>query len=365
MAILPVPYAYGLQARHLYIDTSIYRNLSVNLRNPVFEQLRLAVQNKDLRLHIDRITLHEVRKQIRELADEAGKAHASAKKLYDRWHRRYAVPAPSAAAFDEEAEAGRAVAHFESCLRADFKAMEHGYDDVGAEAVIQRYLDKKPPFDEGKKEFPDAFILQVLGAWAEANDERVYVITADKAMHRGVGEFPRLIPLERIEDFLTIVAETDRPDVVLIGDALASDETFKKALETQLSHRLPEADFVFVGNGSEDADVMDVEFQSLRSIDSVNMVSLDRMRVTMVVRVTCVIQATIAHVEAEADWDEDGYVVNRSINTYLVDNDVSTKLAVTYSIEEPNDIEIDVISGAIGIDEGFTYVYEPHESEGD
>jgi len=73
--------------------------------------------------------------------------------------------------------------------------------------VFSSYFMKSVPFGEGKKksEFPDAFVLSALDAWAEEEGKEVHIVSHDKDMSDCRTSFPNLIYVKSIEEFLNTV----------------------------------------------------------------------------------------------------------------------------------------------------------------
>lgn len=71
--------------------------------------------------------------------------------------------------------------------------------------VLDRYFDAKPPFakSDGKRhEFPDAFALLTLEAWAVANDTMILVVTHDSDWHAFIEPSAKLVAIDDLAEAL-------------------------------------------------------------------------------------------------------------------------------------------------------------------
>jgi hypothetical protein len=111
---------------------------------------------------------------------------------------------------------------------AKCRAKKHEAISHPADAVFADYFDRKPPFDKGGKEFPDAFALKALDAWCARQGERMYVVTQDAAMQRYVERSPHLLLLPTIEELPASARESVEPggDAEAIADALLNATEF-------------------------------------------------------------------------------------------------------------------------------------------
>ena len=90
--------------------------------------------------------------------------------------------------------------HFQTIpIQSDFTAL-----------IIDDYFDSNPPFDVNKKEkkseFPDAFVLHSLAAWAKNNKSLVYVVSTDGDMQNFESDY--LINVKEYEELLTDISYT-------------------------------------------------------------------------------------------------------------------------------------------------------------
>jgi len=83
--------------------------------------------------------------------------------------------------------------------------------DVSPSAIFAAYFDGAPPFDIARKkhEFPDAFTLERLIMWADANDTAVYVVGPDDDLKRVCDVREQLQHFEKIEMLLDHINRAD------------------------------------------------------------------------------------------------------------------------------------------------------------
>ena len=127
-----------------------------------------------------------MKRHIRERVLERRRELGKIKKDLVRWAKASPRLVPAADVdFDSEAVATELFRQFDSFLRDQCGAEVHRALAVPPGVIFDAYFNRKPPFDiEGSKEFPDAFVLEALRQWSRQHEDRIYVVTRDKAMNR-------------------------------------------------------------------------------------------------------------------------------------------------------------------------------------
>lgn len=239
----------GLQTHHIFLDTEVYRQLGHNPDTPPLKTLSGHIESSGLVLHTTDITLAEIRRQLREFVGKTGQAMTAARKQLGRWRKRHGDLVPlDVPQFDEEAVALAAYEKFDQAMWG-WGANRHRATDVPALEIFQRYFQRRQPFaGQDSKEFPDAFVVRALEKWCEDNGERMYVVTADKAMTESVKATSVLIHAQKLEDILAAVASTETPNIRNRAKRLLERDAVKAQLQKAVADDIDELILLYDGD---------------------------------------------------------------------------------------------------------------------
>lgn len=151
------------------------------------------------------------------------------------------------------------IADWESFLK-NFKVENLGYDGMNMNQVMDWYDEQKPPFGPGQKEkeFPDAFILASVLAYAKAKSIRIAVVSKDNDFAKfcaSQSELPFFPDLSALTE--AFIAEV-KNQVTAIKQAITAHPD---QIVAQIREAFP--DFTFYPEEDFDGDVEDVEVQSV------------------------------------------------------------------------------------------------------
>ena len=244
--------AEPLLTRHVFLDTQVYRELGHNPANPALLTLQEQIEAHRVVLHTTDITLLEVKRQIDERVQTRRRELVSIEKDFRRWRKQAPKSTPKRLPeFDAEALSTELFERFRMFLVIVCQAEVHRAL-IAPEAIFAKYFDRKPPFDgENSKEFPDAFVIEALARWAETQDDRIHVVTADKAMTRAMEANPRLLGLKTIHDVLTRAAADLGAEAQAIAESLLRHPAFETTLQRLLKAQMKEATYVYTGDLAE------------------------------------------------------------------------------------------------------------------
>jgi predicted nucleic acid-binding protein len=190
----------------VFLDTQVFVKASFNFNTAAFQALLKHFRSGRLRLLMTDVTLSEVKNNIAAEVQKEIALHAGFIKKA-RLLKSASLPEAVASvtpidpdaviqnlssAFETFTQAGRA-------MRADVASV----DDAGP--IFEKYFAGAPPFSDGankKFEFPDAFVLEALGRWAEDREEFVFVVSGDELFRQGckvTGLVPMSDPVELLD----------------------------------------------------------------------------------------------------------------------------------------------------------------------
>ena len=153
----------GLRTRHVFLDTEVYRAHGHDVSSAPFRILAGLIEEHRVTLHVADITLEEAARHISEQAAEIGRSASELRRKSEQWNRRFPrATMPEIPGLDTNTVEKLAASAFRWTVRYEWNAENHEALNCAARPIFERYFARKPPFDQGKKEFPDAFVIQTL-----------------------------------------------------------------------------------------------------------------------------------------------------------------------------------------------------------
>jgi hypothetical protein len=235
---------HPLETRHVFLDTEVYRQFGHNPKTAPLVELGRKVAAGQLILHTTDITLAEIRRQLAEFVAEAAREVKAARKSAGRWSDRHPDLVADIPQLDAEAVSAAAFQNVFQAIRETWNAIYHEATSVPALAVFNDYFSGRPPFSQVKsKEFPDAFVMKALEAWCRERDERIYVVSKDKAMQEAVSASDVLVSAESLQDLLAAATIVETPDIIRRADGLLKKTSviagLQSAIEAEIDSLMP------------------------------------------------------------------------------------------------------------------------------
>lgn len=245
---MPIP-------RTVVIDTNIFDQYGYNFEAPAIEKFVVITQFKSLTFLLPDAIEREVRRHISEKASAAQSALKRARHdapFIQKWKN---WPAPERLKTVKDEIAAAYIADWEKFLK-NFKVKRLGYDDINMAEVMEWHDRQKPPFGPGQKEkeFPDAFALASMLAYAKAKGTRIAVVSKDNDFATFCAPHPELPFFSDLSALTEAFIDEMKTHVAGIKAALAADSS---KLLTQIREAFPE--LVFYPEEDIDGDVEDVE----------------------------------------------------------------------------------------------------------
>jgi hypothetical protein len=159
----------------VFLDTTVFDGQSYNFSSTAFSTFVPACKHRNLKLLLPDPTEREIKRHMSERTEEAitliEQAHRNAPFL-EKWNGF-----PPRDSRKEEAKLVR-FREWLSFLK-QFDVVRLNYDGITVAKVMNWYDAADPPFDKGKKrkEFPDAFTIAILSAYAEQNSCYIAVVS--------------------------------------------------------------------------------------------------------------------------------------------------------------------------------------------
>ena len=299
----------GIETRNVFLDTEVYRSENHRLDTKLMKVLGQYVLDGILALHTTDVTLREISRQLADMERGLAKrANKVAQELSD-WNRRYRHHRHRLAVPDRlcrPAEPTNAYRDFERTLRRNWQAKEHESSSLSIGPILDRYFSRRAPFDmQGSKEFPDAIALLVLEKWCDSTQERIYVVSKDKAVLRTASESPHLIEVHSLDRLLSLVGSAQDHDMAEVVSSAFRESQLLNEFRDSLSANIGSLEWLYEGYRL-DVEIIAMDIPQLEEVEDVTILRVDQDQVACVAQVKLVVFAEIQYTDVTfAIWDRE------------------------------------------------------------
>jgi len=294
---------------NIFIDTSIFDGQAFNFASAAFESFSKAAAGKNLTLLLPDPIEREIRKHIVGNARAALKALREAKRKapfvykWDQWPKEKSEWISEC---DLRDIAFRELSQFQET----FRLIKLGYEHVHLPEVMDWYHQERAPFGtkNGKqKEFPDAFALAAVVAYAKREKAHVGVISGDSDFQGACEHYSELFY------FPSLAAITEailRPD-----ERITEIKEVLRAQVSKLAEPIKEGftELSFYPEEDTDVDVQDVSVENVQVTD-VKVVSMGDHECSVAFEAIVSYSAYVCYDDPDSlivDSSEDVYVHTR------------------------------------------------------
>lgn len=281
-----------------YLDTSVMDGQQYNFESVAFETFIAASAGRNLRLLLPDPTEKEIKRHIRERSQQALAALEDARRkapFLSKWNGLARTLRTHKA---EEWEVQRIANKEWSTFLTRFTVVRLGYDLVDAATVMRWYDQATPPFREGKKrrEFPDAFAIAMLEAYARREQIHIAVVSGDDDFKQACQRFGSLLHFVSLPRLTELLLSDDER----LQKTRAALEAKQELIEEAILDEVPAVTFYHV---SERFEVHDVEVEELNIVEQ-SVVALGDGECTIAFDASVVVRATIRWEEFHEDGVE-------------------------------------------------------------
>jgi hypothetical protein len=345
----------GLETRHIFLDTEVYRRYGHNLSDRVLQRLLQLTKDHISTLHITDITLEEINRQLGDLAAEVAVAVNKGNRMLRNWHsaRSHAWEHPTAPTdVDATDLAQKAVSNFNFNMRVGWHPKSHDALNIPAKVVFDSYFRRAPPFDKAdSKEFPDAFVVAALDSWCQNEHQKMYVVTKDKAMLRAVQQTTTLLPLPTLEDYLALFV--DDPKVLQdVEDILSSAwDTVEENVRDQLQH----LGTPYTGD-LHDGEVIDHEAgDGPVELITFDIISASNDQIEVVAKVKAPITFDVQYLDTSSAWwdSEVNEYIGGDTEVETLELDMTLSVLINIDPQDKTIAEVDLLTRDVHVQEPF------------
>ncbi|WP_156634158.1 PIN domain-containing protein [Methylobacterium sp. Leaf113] len=343
-----------LLTRNVFLDTQVFRQLGHNPENVVLKALAGHINDSGLVLHVTDITFSEIRRQLHEFTGKTAQALKTARKEYGRWrHRLPMVVSDDLPSFDAAAVADAAYKALLDAASSDWAATFHSATTVAAPQVFKDYFDGKAPFsNQGSKEFPDAFVIKCLEQWCTKNDERMYVVTADKAMSDAVNDAPHLYHARTLEDLFALIAATETPDIRDTVAKLLKKAKVISSIQTAVNENIGDLIPIYFGDFA-DGEVTDHELNGDVELVDFKVIAASTDEVSLILDIKAPLTVHIDYddrSDAVYDKEDDVYFGAETAQMWF-DDDPNIRVYARFSLNSAKLIALNMLTNEIFVSE--------------
>ena len=233
----------------LTVDTSIFDRYGCNLDYPLLGKLD-QFRTGNTTVILSEIVKNEVQAHIARDAAESQRALKSALSTHrKRWklaNEEAAVPATFKIADDPFVAAEAQFDDYVVKIDAEIVAASNPAE-ISVE-VLRRYFQIEAPFEAGDKkkhEFPDAFALVSLEAWASRRNTLLLCVSGDKGWRDFANDSAHLVWIKDLDEALSLFNDSGRPiaeQTLARLQASALPEVLQ-AIESAFEYRLDDHDY--------------------------------------------------------------------------------------------------------------------------
>jgi len=300
-----------LGTKNVFLDTQVFIGINFNYQHNAFVEFIKLASSARINYYTTYITKEEIKSNIKKKIDETHSAFNSfqkdAKILRNskfQWVRTM-FDKPDYNAFQSDL-----IKQYEDFER-ETNVKEIGIVQTDIKEIFTNYFEINPPFDNGEKkyEFPDAFVISSIELWAKNNDEKIYVISADKGIQNALEDSNHLIYLKTINEFIDLYNRFDSklPDITNeIIDNNIDD------ISERISEEFIELSFYL---DDEDGDISDVEVEEI-TIEDVYVINASNDLAEIELTVNVDYSASISFLDIDQscyDNEEGKYLFKRYI----------------------------------------------------
>lgn len=233
----------------IFLDTSIFTGQQFNFSSVAFTTFIEKCKKSNLQLVLPDPTEREIKRQIKDRSQEALEALESARRKAPFLAKWKSFPAPQHERITNW-EVTRLAAQEWNSFLMQFEVIKLKYGELNVGEIMNWYDAVLPPFDKGKKrkEFPDAFAIALLDAYANKNEKYIAVVSSDHDFKAACVRFPKLMyfdSLPRLTEFL--ISEENNLDrfrnSIQDGIELLSESIDRLAADLSYYHSNGELEF--------------------------------------------------------------------------------------------------------------------------
>lgn len=336
----------------IFLDTQVFYSNNFNFGRTAFKELVGRVETDRVRVVLTSITVREVKRHIHARVKDASKLVDKVRKDL-RILESSSVPEVSVRArrLDGDAVTVEIICQFDKFLQQS-RAVVLDCNDVDPEIVFDKYFNVVLPFEhreEKRREFPDAFVVEVLKSFAVEERVPITVISGDKGLC-GAAKASGMKTYDSLELFLD--SENREWDEKISKHLLDCYDRSVEKIKRDVEHDFEQSVFVLTDVNGE---VENTIIKRITVSDEPLIVRVDESSAILETEVELSFTADISYDDPDAtvyDKEDDRtYVFNTIEET--IDEEVIFPLELTVYFDPSDDSYFDISIGKLNDGQDF------------
>jgi PIN domain len=194
----------------VFLDTNVLAGQQYNFKSTSLTTFIPLAKKRALSLLLPEPTESEIVRQIRDRSKEALKALEDARRRAPFLAKWKHFPSTQTSDATNWEVMQLAMTEWHVFLK-NFSVVKLDYGGVNLKIVMQWYDHVVPPFREGKKrkEFPDAFAIAIVEAYARSTGSSIAVVSEDTDMKLACDRFPSLLYFKSLPNLTELLLSDD------------------------------------------------------------------------------------------------------------------------------------------------------------
>jgi hypothetical protein len=194
----------------VFLDTSVLAGQQYNFASTALKTFIPVARKAGLKFLLPDPTEREIKRQIRARAQEALDALEVARRRAPFLEKWTSFPKSARPTLDTWEVTRIATNEWHSFL-GNFNVVKLGYESMNLKLIMDWYDGVVAPFREGKKrkEFPDAFAVAILDAYASKNACFIAVVSEDQDFKLACERFPNLLHFQSLPRLTELLLSTE------------------------------------------------------------------------------------------------------------------------------------------------------------
>ena len=280
------------------IDTTVFDAKQKTFQNAVLLRLDQFHQ-RNIRVVIADVIANEMKTHLRDDALKTQNALKKALRTHNlRWKRNEVEGEQEDLLINADADALAEVEFDTFLTHVKGEVIKASETPEAVDETFRRYFFKQPPFglaEKRKYEFPDAFSLIRLEAFAVDHGKLLMCVSEDKGWMEFAAQSDHLVCVDKLENALTLFNAADQHLADAIVDRWQESEggEFIEEVANALDYRLDDLDFYIDGytDFSFEAEPLSAVLQTVspRVIGSPAVIAVDGDTVTFTIEVEAIV----------------------------------------------------------------------------
>lgn len=309
----------------IFLDTCIFDAQNYNFESREFSLLKEHFPKQSLVLLLPDPTEREINRHLQTRANEAEKALRTAQIKAPFVRKLAGWPSIGKKEGEIQSELFQHALNDLNEFLTFYTTKKLGYQGVDVVNVMNSYDEMRPPFGEGakRKEFPDAFVVEILDYYFATTKKNVTVISKDSDLEKACHSRPHLKYFSSLGAYVAATKQ-ENESISKCIDLLAEDDS---KLISSLSKSFEWLGFVLEEDW--EADFSEIKADKIE-FDEVNIIEASGRECTATYAADVTFSAEVSYDDYDtAIWDHEDHV---AIPLHRIDTSITETAHITGAV---------------------------------